>query len=312
MSTRKLFDPLLREILEKIALDPRSHLLRAPKLVVPSQREAPVRDREALLTRAERRLVAVHRFEVADLLLQEVRRAVSAHEEAKGQHMRYISADRVFETPGKTALKTRAQNSLSVVPQDIQTEDAASLLARCVRTTPGGRPSPVQLATASLRLVPRESTRICLGMALHQAGQTQSGLEVLWGVVRSKPSELMLSYAWQNIAHLEYDLDHTCKTLDALRAAALTRDRRGDPAMSWFKQALKVGDSAEMLRSAKLVEEALPVGHASIAYYIQMCTDPGRRHPGEISDESRRVFSKIEDRLPKQAWRIGHALSKTE
>ena len=301
--------PEVQGMLEEVAKDPRSVLLRVPKLTVPGKYEPPVRDREAFLTRAERELVRVHRFEVADLLHQEVRRVVIEGEEARGSLLKHVSLTEVTEPTDPIQWESNARRRLVSTLPEVRKTPAFSLLEQCVMTVPDERPSAVELATAALRLVPRAATKICLGLALDQEDQTQRGLDVLKDVVESEPSAMMESFAWQNIGGLAGNLGRRTEELEARRSAALGLQGRGDTAMAWFLTALELGDQSEALRASDVVRETVPVGHESIDSFVQCRIAWLKREGRSPCDVLRRTSKIISNKLSEQAWQIAHALS---
>ncbi len=310
MSTSKTLDPEVQAILESVASDPRCELLRVPKLTVPSMQATAVSKREPFLKRAERRLLEVHRIDISQLLLDHVRSAVIAGERAEGRLLNYATANLRSEAPEPAAMIRRSRERLARKATLQECPDEVTLLERCVQSSPGKRPETSSLALAALRLVPRVDTKICLGIALGQEGRESEGLEVLYSVIDGEPSQMMLSYAWQNVALLRERLDPGRVALDAVRSAACTVEKRGDPAMRWFASALQLGDPAEALRASVYVEEALPPSHRSIEEFIQMRRELDADCGWEGNGRLRTAFSSIETRLPEQTWRIGHDLSQ--
>jgi len=310
MSIQSRMDPEVRAILEEVALDPRSHLLRVPVPAIPPRREEPVRDTEVLLTRAERRLVEVHRHEVAELLLEEVRRAVLEEQRVGSAILRPVEGDSGFRRHDPREWESRARRRLSVIPEELGESWGGSLLEECVRTAPDRRPSPVQLAAASLRLVPRALTRLYLALALHEAGQTRSGLQVLFDVLDGGPSAALEPYLWQNVGLLESSLDAPRRALNAWRRGALSPEAGPTQPMSWFAEALCQGDRGELRRAERRLRELGESDSPRVERFLEVYVIAARRAAWRPGVELHRVFSSTADELCEAAWRIGDVISR--
>jgi len=227
-------DPEVRAVLEEVAADPRSHLLRVPRLRVPLEHEPPVSPGEAGLTAAERHLLQAHRAEVARLLLLAVVRAVYDHPSAASQLHRCVTVDRELELPDPDEWRQTCCYQLEASPPEVRAAEGYSLLERCARKDVRDVPAPIALALASMRLVPRVETQIYLALALHQAKQTRSGLNVLQNVIARRPSQLNSSYAWESIGFFEWELGRQGAALSAYREASSSQELRNMPVMSWM------------------------------------------------------------------------------
>ncbi len=309
MSSQKTIDPEVQAILEEVGRDPACKLLRVPKLVVSPVSQAPVRDRDSTLTRVERRLVKVHRNDVAQLLLDEAARRITEVEAREGRLLRYVNASTISAPVDADVWRKRVSSRLRKMTGVEDEVVPEALLKACVGIDQAGDVSPVQLATASLRLVPRATTSICLGIALDQEGRVEHGYSTLIETIDRLPSELMLSYAWQGIACIEFEKGNLEGERLALNRASMTAELRGDPAMAWFSACLKSGDRKDVLVAASRIEDCIPVGHPSVDEYIHMRTRRDEANRWKPTKAFHRNFLSIADRLPEQAWRIGHALS---
>jgi Tfp pilus assembly protein PilF len=304
---KRPLDPEVQVLLEEVARDPRSHLLRVPRAVVPLEFEQPVSTRAAFLSSAEKRLLEVHRAEVAELLREAAVLALFAHPSASATLHHSLTVDRELRLADPVQWHQRGREQLWVSPDEIRREDAYTLLAACVNATSQSTASATRLATASLRLVPRNETRVLLALAFHQTEQIASALHILRAVVTTPASQLTTSCVWENIGLCEWDFGRPEASHSAYRKAASTLEQRSMPIINWFVLALHLQDRSSALEAAKLLGELVSENHPSVNEFVHINRERARTGSWMPSDGSKRLSASIESHLPSAARRVVHA-----
>lgn len=300
-------DPEIQELLEEVARDPRSHLLRVPRINVPLAFEPAASPGAAFLTTVERRLLEVHRSEAARLLLEMVQRRVFEDPRSASRFHRSITVDRQWELTDPKLWLRRGQEQLRISPAELREDAAYVLLDECVRAPRDPAPSAVELAVASLRLVPRAETRIWLALALHQAEQTGSALSILHTSAAQHSSQLTHSIAWESIGYCQWELGRVDASLPAYRTASSSLESRSAPVMSWLLVALHAEQRASALEAAQRLGDLVPEHHPSVDELIRVNRARARDGSWSASASSVRLARSIEDHVPAAAKRVIHA-----
>lgn len=202
----------LEDILHDLSRDPRAHLLRIN--LSSTSRESfdpsPVANAAAAgLRPCERALLESHREEAA-MLLKEV---------CKHRLMTEMPGCLYLTPPPHPDI----HGSPSYAPQGAGRALPASMIRvieSLVSTTSGKRPSVAQVALASLRLVPSNYTRLCLGLALafekkHDVAFAQSRI-----VLGSSSGPIEEFIAWTNLAMLNTQIT---KQIECNRRALMSK-----------------------------------------------------------------------------------------
>jgi tetratricopeptide (TPR) repeat protein len=252
--------PEVEEILREVAKRPGSALLRVPRKDVARtvlERDTVVHARTAGLSAAERHLVQVYREEVAFALRQAAYALLTIGESTRG-----FVADRAITplragVPSTGTVRAAASDALSSSRESRSDEDMLPLLECCVSPHVGDWPTSGQLAGAAHRLVPENSSRIYIGLALRGAGQRRAALMALEGVLAGGGPRHHLAVAWTNAGDLLFDLgnyreawsaaDHACALEEGWLVA------QGNRALS----ALLIQDPPRLTKSLDQFERAL-------------------------------------------------------
>lgn len=180
------FDPEVVALLDEVAADPNSTLLRIPKgrlLKWVGRPEEIVSPSGSHLTKAEKHLAAAYREEAAWVLLQAciagLRRdpllfsTVEPDPKLVQRRARHLS--------GNEYLSASSQAALS----QLNTQDAFDA---------------ARLGTAAMRLVPNDTNRNALAVALLPKGQHVGAMRLLTRVLVGEPDTTQRSQAWENMA----------------------------------------------------------------------------------------------------------------
>lgn len=293
-------DPEVVHLLAEVVADPRSCLNRAPRKPVAQwvvRREGPVSASEPFMSRAERHLIRVHREEVAHLLYQECQRAVLRG--SIGPHLvQRISPECRVCLPSKDLWSRRARRLRNTALFETNRE----VFSLQSNNRPLKTETALQFASASLRLVPRDSTRIWLGLAMLQLSWAHSALQVFGDVLKNSTVQL-----YRALAHLDSGL--ACLTLGQLResrnhyrASAHTHQEFLPGQTSWMTTALWLADRRDFLKAADGMKDYGDEVAASASQF-ETALQPSNWLIG-FSEEGTRMFAETADRIPDIARRI--------
>ncbi len=310
--TTPTFDPEVQALLEEIVADPGSILLRVSQARLSrwiDSREPSVSASEPLLTRAERHLLLEYRESVAQMLYT-------------------ASLRRMFEAPSwksmlhrRPTLETKVEIATDEVWQEQVTRElrlsrpvttgriGLELLRRSASRGDEERPSAVELAAASLRLVPRDEARISLSLALGFEGQFNSAVRAAESVLTHQPSSQNASIAQEQVAFLLFEKGSIAAARELYGAASFLTDNRPAPAMAWFNLSLQENNETAALEAAHRLGEVIAIDHPLIQEHIDIWE--GRKRAGLFHPDARSIqlARRLEERLPSVAGRITHVFS---
>lgn len=260
MSQGEAFDPELRELLGEVARAGGSALLQIPRSELQAGARAaadgpPERlsARAPFLRRAERRLLEVHREELARLLF--------AYAVAQRHAWRPDGAhhdDCTLVPPERDALDRRNRALARTWARDLDDLPAVDLLRACLRHS--RRVAPVQLTAAGLRIAPSARMRIAHAVDLVLCERLPlPAARLLHGVLAEQGDGVEASYAWENLAWIE-------PAAELFERAVCAERSRVVPSIWWLRLALRRGSPEGLLRAARQVEEAVPPDHPALAW----------------------------------------------
>jgi hypothetical protein len=176
------FSPELEGLLREVAADPRSVLLRVPRLSPLRSllaRQEPLRPSATGLGALDRHLLAVHRDELSQALLEAclVRLYSNPDWSLSVHRTRTATEDWVVESPRDWAERTREKAEiLAATPTELVGLD---LLQACIE--PGGLDavSITQLARASLRLTPGANARAWIAFEMRLVGRYTDAIRLV-------------------------------------------------------------------------------------------------------------------------------------
>ncbi len=321
----ELLDPEVEALLQEIAADPRSSLLRVPRPKVLRglfERGSRAADEPATsaratgLTSAERQLLLVHRCEVAALLREACVLRLFEEPRAAEEIGRDIDVRRRIEIPDEDAWRARARREMDAVTDDSETTDAYELLLRCVHPADesrwgedasSARPSAAQLATSSLRVAAHDSARICVGVDLIRRDEPRTALRVLESVLAGAPSALHASNAHENVGWARAASGDAPAARDAYRAAALCGEPRPTPLASWLFHALDAADRPDVLDAAARLDELVEPDHPSLADWLKGVRRKRAERGRGPSPATKKLLESLADELGDTSRRIASA-----
>jgi hypothetical protein len=227
--------PEIRGLLEEIVADPRSSIRLAPRRALRSWFDTgeTVRAREVSRTSAERHLIEAHREAVAQLLYEASR---IAYWKGAVRSLRPSGPDGRPYDPARDEPSWRSRAGRRMTGT---MEEGTELLRSCLEGIAPQR--GYALAEASLGLVPRDDTRICLASHIMEA-QPRSALAIFERTALRTSSPKVRGLAWGEVGT-------RCVLLDRLEEAgqAYVRSRIDWPhaCFSLFNLACIAGRSDE-------------------------------------------------------------------
>jgi hypothetical protein len=179
------------------------------------------------------------------------------------------------------------------------------LLRRAFPVVSGmARPTPYELALASLRLVPGAKTRIWLGAYALHSGDPARCVELQRSALASPVSAIFRAHAWSNIsvamsASLRFE-----SAIEAGREAAQAEPLLGRGSIAWLCAAVQAGSRLEVLRAADVLGGALVESSSELVEQVADLTRTrraGRWHPTSVAN---RASTEAMCRVPAAAERI--------
>jgi len=306
---RPIYEPEVEELLRELAVDPTSTLLRVPrKGVVPTlfDKNAMVSPRAAGLSSAERHLLQVYREEVA-LLLREAYYLYLQQGEPFGPALAWdVIKDRRFRPPTIEEWQHKVERALVRPLEGDGAPEAHDVLALCVRESPVAMPSPVQLAVASLRLVPTNQARIYVACDLQQTGRAEAGLRGFGDVLSRCSSSFHRSYCLQNMA-LAYEDKGDLDLASQLLAEASSMDEsRSDPLMNWLFMSIQRMDMRSALDAARRIDHSLTPSHAALVDFVRLMLESRTLARWKPNRGVQAFISRVADQLGPASRSIAH------
>jgi hypothetical protein len=300
-------DPNLEEILRDIARDPRSTLFHTTprQLALGLRNRTPrISSRQAALSSAERHLLEVYREEVAWLLYKACQRGVLENPNCSVGVHRWITRETqvVPLTPGEWtthADETRRQlQSLSSGPDSLSILGSLDLDARFPRRPLRG------IAIASLRLIPRDETRLLYAMASIQANDNGGSLQALQLVTENHPTPLNAYAAYANRALVLWQAKLLRPALDEYQRAG--RVEPGSAIASAYALCVSIllENQQQALIAATHLEDLGTTVEPGLAECIEYAGMQRRSSTHKITRQQRRIVQVIVDACPRTAGRI--------
>lgn len=306
-------DPELEMILREVAADPDSPLLRVTRpqrIRGLFERGGAVSERSTLLTKAERQLVRVYRAEVAWLLRQAA--LVKLLEGTPGR----LYADRYNYRGGgeypllrPNEIRDRAREIPGVGSKMDDSSSVLMLVERCAAYPLEQRPTPADLAAASLRLHPTDEARVLAAMDFSHKDSLRTAIGLLGNVLEADPLPGVATSAWSYIGLAysrlrDYDRSH--------RAYMMQSGVDPDGIPGWMyrlSMSLQAGDASDAVHSAAHIDELAAHGGMHVNRFVRALAE--RRRAGEWtpSVDALRLSPLIRDRIGQVGGRIADALA---
>lgn len=301
MSSDMLFTPEVEEILREVASDPRSSLLKISRpehLRGHFERYSNVGPHTAGLTVAERELLQVHRSEVARLLGDMCRTRLAADTVTVHQS---LSVDRKVRIYSESELKAHVEEIEA--RGDLSDAGIGGLLERCVAGSHRA-PSVVEIATAMGRLEPTDTARVLAGMGMTTHDRPRAALDLYRVVLAGRPSRVMASQTWDNVARAFSLLGDSDQALSASLEACYANSEKVESRFVSLCTAFDLGYEDVAFRMATEVNELVPANHESVDWYVASMTSRRKSGVWVPSEASRLRAGRIGDRFGDAAGRI--------
>ncbi len=238
-------DPEVRLLLEQVVKDPSSTLTRFPERGFGGwlRSREPLSGDEHFLTRAEKHLIRVHRESVAFLLYQGCQRSVLSGPSAAIALCRKLKPDLEVSPPEKQDLSTQASRELDSSSNALGRD---LLMALSTSLSPTG----VSLAAASLALVPRDETRIWLGLAFLTEGRLRPSRQCFLETLAGRPGTLNRSLAFADLGFIELVSARLQEAWEDYHRAADTDEQLPLALTGWMNTSLLTGNRRDLLEAA--------------------------------------------------------------
>jgi hypothetical protein len=312
MSSQPAIDQEVLELLGELARDPDSRLLRVPPDGFRrwlDATERPLSAREPFLIRSERYLLQEHREQVAFLLYKACQRALLGLPLWKSMVHRSAGQNMQVEVPSFQWWLREVAASSSTQPTDRDAAEALRDFRSDLGPSARNEASPVRLATASLRIHPRDQTRIWLGLALQSEGMTAEAQQAHRQVIEHCPTELLASLAREDLGSVFMQLGNPLLAMEQYRASC-SDEPRPNPVLGFLHAALWSERRAEAIAASALLEElngeARGLVLAAIAEHLTMWQ--ARRLP----TSSAAFAARLSPALADTAGNFVHALTQTQ
>ncbi|MFT5048987.1 MAG: hypothetical protein ACI8QZ_000376 [Chlamydiales bacterium] len=305
-ATRTFIDPEISGLMREILSNPKAKLFNTPspkQLPGVTGMMTPVGLHQAGLVPAERHLLQVYRQEVAWLLRQAALTRLY-EDPKKGRLLRKsITVDRTLELLDTREIGQRLQTARNASDGANIPDEEWDVFQ--LATSPNGTPADVaRLCQASLRLAPSDEVRIYLGVDMGMRAQTESAVSLLEDVVQSASSDLIASYAWQNIGMLKAEAGQPEEAFIAYISATSTPEIRPVPAIASLHFAVRSESPSRILWAAALIDQFLEPTHTAI---VEHCSSPTSR---ALETSGMRILEGLLGRLGPTSRRVTDAFFK--
>jgi hypothetical protein len=291
-------DPEVEHILQEVARDPRSSLLRVerPKVIRGLlEREPSVGVATAGLTSAERHLVQTRRSETAYALRVLCLHALQT--DSRGEHV--FSRQGVLDTSDlarKLSAFGRSWNASEVEHVTDLGADADIVRRALAPVTTPSMPM-LSLCTVAMRLEPTDTVRIYAAQWLSLDSQHRGALGLFLNVMTQPLTRGMSSLVEGNIGFVYNRLGDLGRSLDWYRRASEDCAGNTSPLVGRFAVAIQTGSVADFSRSAQMLDQLNTPTSSEVAW--QCAAQRARRAEFEsrLSPSGRSMFEKMKGSL---------------
>jgi tetratricopeptide (TPR) repeat protein len=300
--------PDLERLLLEAASDPRSQLLRAPRPARVEdlfERQSVLRPSATGLSNLDRHLLAVHRAELAELLLRGCDVLLSEDGEARLRVHRCkdVIQDREFESWDGLAENARSFPDLPLARESVVDGRRIVLaLAGCV--TDESKPSLTRLALAANRLQPSSRAMAWVGFdqALHD--QDATAVRVLNELLTHCATLEAASASLANLGMAYSNLGRYAEACRAYRTSFERDPTRATALVGWLHYAIQSGAAEEARAAARILDEVVRAPRATFLELLRSYDERRRIGRLDISDASRTTARKVASAAGSVSGRI--------
>lgn len=289
--------PDLERLLFEAAADPRSQLLRAPRPVRVEglfERQGVLRPSATGLTNLDRHLLAVHRAEMAELLLRGCDALLSEDNEARLRVHRCEGAlqDREFEAWDDLARDARVFPDLPEAREPVP-DGRRIVLALAGCATDESKPSLTRLALAAHRLQPSSRAMAWVGFdqALHD--QDATAIRVLSDLLAHCSTLETASASLANLGMAHSNLGRYPEACRAYRSSFERDSTRVTALVGWLHYAIQSGAAEEARRAARILDEVVRDPRPTFQELLRSYDERKRLGRLDVSDASRLTARKV-------------------
>jgi hypothetical protein len=305
------FDPQLEGLLQEIAADPDSRLLRLPRatrlpdlLAIPD----PVTPARAGLSTAERHLIEVHRDELADVLRRaclirfycdDSDRALYVHRIKSANEMIQVESAQHWRSSGQRVLQDAAESTELLTGLD--------LIQACIAGT-DSTVSITQLAQASQALQFTDVADDYIGFDQVLGGDPLIGEGVLWRLVARRPTPYLLSCAYEVLALSAGIHVQDRVAMERYRLAVEAWPERINSLMSWLYFAVRIQDRKEALTASKRLDDLVHIKDEVLDSFVFAHQQQDKRGAVRATHDSRRLALDLQSIVGAPSRRVLDAI----
>ena len=287
------FDPEIEEILRKVASDPDSALLRVPRpqrIRGLFERTEPASAWSSSWSRQERQLLQVYRAEVAALLRDACRIKLFDPSRSPWHASPYKTPQQDRSNAAELARTVASVQGDAPAGEDLST--ARALIEKCVAEPRGAEPTVAELAEASLRLEPRDESRVMAALDYIQREMPRTAIRILGRVIAELPRPDVLATAWNNLGMARSLMKDLARAHQAhVEACNLVTDR-ADSLMNRLMLGIQLGLTEDVHCAAKDLDDLVSENHPLIGWYCAEMSEQRRKGIWLPSEESLQIRSK--------------------
>jgi len=302
-------DPDVEHILQEVAKDPRSSLLRVerPKIIRGlTEREPSVGVATAGLTTAERHLVQTRRAETAYAL-----RALCLYElltDVRAQHL--FSRQGAASVEHLSAIASQMRDNWTADKtshvRDLGSDADAAWLA--IERGVKHRNGVLQLGAAAQCLEPTNFERLYFAAWMILEGQPRSAIGMLLRIASAPETSVMRSVAGTNLGLAYYEVGDFARSRAWYRSASLVSPDYFPCAVGRFILSLQLGDREDALSSAGSVEDLATNNVDELTWLIDAQHRRRRSFQVNLTKGGRDLLPRLRDALGPASRRLVNAV----
>ncbi|MEW5749053.1 MAG: hypothetical protein AB1793_09785, partial [Candidatus Thermoplasmatota archaeon] len=263
-----------------------------------------VSSRQAALTAAERHLLDVHREEVAWLLYKACQRAVAENRSAAIPIHRCITDLCRLEVMPRADQERRTAIFRQFDEAPAHRGRTPSLPSVLREDLEARQHSPRGLATLSLRLVPHDSTRIWLALAMMQDRLFSAGMTILAQVLHNCSTPMNAYAAWTNQGLALWRTGNLEEASRAYEEAAAQGEPSVIPVVYRLSLALLMGDPQNALLLSERIHVLAGGGEEGLEESVRYLQAMQSTPEGAAGRECRTIARRVQELHPSTAGRI--------
>ena len=251
------FNPDLEAILQEIARDPRAKMLKVPSsgALIYSNTQPQVGIAAPSLTAAEVEVLTVHREELAERLKERCLIEFFREPGAKLHLNSSIEVGRTLEVRDEDEWHRETKQLLEYKLEETRHQIAKDVLKKCVKGSEERSVSITELATAMMRIAPKEQGRLYVALDLLKKGRPSEAVALAQGALEENPSSQTASYAFEILADALWKLGHKGEALEASRDSIMAMETRIHSVLCCIDIAVRSGAEREAKEACRRLDD---------------------------------------------------------